>query len=186
MIVTVPRPPGSIGAMVLVLARLGLLGFGGVGPQAYSVFVERARWFDPEEFADALSLAQALPGANVVNLCAIVGDRWFGPLGALAAVGAITVPPLAVVLIAAAALARFTHMPRFVAAECGVVAASAGLIVATAARVFTTIARRRVIAALLAAGIAVAVTAHVLSMPVATIAGLSTGIVIDLLMGVRR
>jgi chromate transporter len=184
--VAAPRVPDSILAMVVVLARLGLLGFGGVGPQAHSVFVERARWLGPHEFADALSLAQALPGANVVNLCAIVGDRWFGPSGALAAVCAITLPPLAIVLIAADALARVTHAPHFVTAECAVVAASAGLILATAYRVFATIVRRRALAVLIAAAVTTAVAAHALSLPVATLAGLAAGIGIDLLASMRR
>ena len=172
--------------MMLVLARLGLLGFGGVGPQAHHTFVERTGWLGADEFADALSLAQALPGANVVNLCAIVGDRWFGPVGALGAVAAITIPPLIVVLLAAAALARVAHAPRLVTAECAVVAASAGLIAATAVRIFATIGRRRAAAGAIAAGMALAIGAHAVSMPVATIVGLAAGFGLDLGAGARR
>jgi chromate transporter len=167
--------------MVLELARLGVLGFGGVGPQAYHVFVERSGWLSPEEFAENLSLAQALPGANVVNLCAIVGDRWFGPAGALAAVAAITVPPLAIVLLAASAVARIEHAPRFIGAECAVVAASAGLIFATAYRVFSTVVRRRAAGLTIGAAVAAAILSHVLSMPAATVLAVAAGIAIDTL-----
>ncbi len=183
---TAPLPPRSLAAMLREIARLGLLGFGGVGPQAHHTFVERTRWLGAEEFADALGLAQALPGANVVNLCAIVGDRWFGPAGALAAVAAITVPPLIVVLIAAAAVGRLTHAPRFVAAECAVVAASAGLILATAYRVFATIVRRRTVAALIGGAIAVAVGTHLVAMPAATLAGIAAGFGVAFAAGTRR
>jgi chromate transporter len=178
--------PPTIAALMLGLARLGLLGFGGVGPQAYHVFVERSRWLSPEEFAEGYGLAQALPGANVVNLCAIMGDRWFGPLGAVAAVGAITVPPLVVVLLAAATIARVGRAPRVVAAEGAIVAASAGLLLATAYRVLTTIARRRVLAAAIAAMVAYVVAAHVANMPVATVVAVGAGWCVDALDRARR
>jgi chromate transporter len=168
------------------LARLGLVAFGGVGPQAYHAFVERSGWLSPDEFAELMSVAQALPGANVVNLCAIAGDRWFGPLGALAAVGAITVPPLILVIAAASALAHAARAPRFVAAECAVVAASAGLILATALRVFSTIPRRRVAAVGLGCAVALAVGLHAASMPVATLVAMATGFVFDLSLSARR
>lgn len=171
-------------SMVKELARLGIFGFGGVGPQAYHHFVERCGWLSAEEFAERFSVAQALPGANVVNLCAIVGDEWFGPPGAIAAVSAITVPPLIVVLVAASALAHVAHAPRLIAAECAVVAASAGLILATAYRIMTTIARRRLVAAGLAASVALGVGLHVVSMPVATICALAAGIAIDRMLRV--
>jgi len=162
------------------LARLGLVAFGGVGPQAHHAFVERSGWLDADEFAELYSIAQALPGANVVNLCGICGDRWFGPAGAAAAVAAITVPPLMLVLAAAALLAHVPRSPRLVGAECALVAASAGLILATAYRVFATIARHRATAYTIAAGVAASVALHVLSMPVATVAGLAVGIAVEL------
>jgi len=180
-----PSGPGNIVSLMLGLARLGILGFGGVGPQAYHFFVEQSGWLTADEFAEGYSLAQALPGANVVNLCAILGDRWFGPFGAIAAVSAITVPPLVVVLIAASALAHVTRAPRFVAAECAVVAASAGLILATAYRVLSTIARRRTIAVGIAGAVAFAVGAHTVSMPIATILAVAVGIGVDFVFGAR-
>ncbi len=168
------------------LARLGALGFGGVGPQAYHVFVERSGWLTDDEFAELLSVAQALPGANVVNLCAICGDRWFGPRGALAATAAITLPPLVIILLAAAALAHVVRSPRLVGAECGVVAASAGLIFATAYRIFTTVARRRAAAVAIAGVLALAVVARVLSMPIATLVALAAGFGFDTFARARK
>jgi chromate transporter len=171
-------PPRSIVALMAGLARLGIIAFGGVGPQAHHTFVERSGWLDDDEFAELYSIAQALPGANVVNLCGICGDRWFGPAGAAAAVAAITVPPLVLVLVAASLLAHVPRSPRLVGAECALVAASAGLILATAYRVFATIARRRAAAYAIAAAVAASVALHVLSMPAATVAGLAAGIAV--------
>ncbi len=50
-----------------------LQGFGGVLPVAQHELVERQRWLTKQEFAETLSIAQVLPGPNVVNLCLIVG-----------------------------------------------------------------------------------------------------------------
>jgi len=177
--------PRTIGSLMFGLARLGILGFGGVGPQAYYFFVEQSGWLTADEFAERYSIAQALPGANVVNLCAILGDRWFGPIGAIAAVSAITVPPLVVVLIAASAIAHVTRSPRFVAAESAVVAASAGLIVANAYRVLSTVSRRRIGAVVIAFAVAFAVGAHAVSMPTATLAAGAVAFGIDFLMRTR-
>jgi chromate transporter len=179
------QPPRTIAALMLGLARLGLLGFGGVGPQAYHAFVTRSAWLSIDDFAEGYSLAQALPGANVVNLCAIMGDRWFGPVGAVAAVCAITVPPLVIVLVAAAAIAHVTRAPRFVAAESAIVAASAGLLFATAYRVFSTIVRRRALGLVIAGAVALAVGLHAVSMPVATLVGVAAGFGIDVFTRAR-
>jgi chromate transporter len=163
------------------LARFALFGFGGVGPQAFHFFVEDTGWLDADDFAGTFSLAQALPGANVVNLCAIVGDRWFGPVGALAAVCAITVPPLILVIAAATVLAHVTRAPRLLAAESAVVAASAGLILATAYRLFATIIRGRMRAIVIALGVAAAVGVHALSMPLTTLGALGVGVASELI-----
>ena len=40
--------------------------------------VERKRWLTREEFLDLLSVAQVLPGPNIVNLSMMLGDRWVG------------------------------------------------------------------------------------------------------------
>ena len=47
--------------------------------------VERERWMTPAQFLELLSLGQVLPGPNIVNMALILGDRFFGWRGALAA-----------------------------------------------------------------------------------------------------
>jgi chromate transporter len=169
------RGPRSPVELMRGLAGLGLAGFGGVGPQAYHFFVERLGWLDADEFAERYSLAQALPGANVVNLCAIVGDTFFGPVGAAAAVAAITVPPLIIAVAAASAVAHLARAPHVASAEAAVVAASAGLLFATAYRVLATVRHLRLGALVLAASVMTAVVSHVLSMPIATLIAIAAG-----------
>jgi chromate transporter len=179
--VTEGPPQPTLTALAREMARLGLLGFGGVGPQSYHLFVERTRWLSAAEFAELSGVAQALPGANTVNLAAIVGDRWFGASGAALSVCALVLPPTIVALVLAALLAHVSPSPRFVAVECAIVAACAGLILMTAYRVFVTIARRRAAALAIGVVLAAVVASRVVSMPIATVAALAAGIAFDAL-----
>ncbi len=172
--------PRSLAALMLGLAGLGLAGFGGVGPQAYHFFVVRKAWLDADAFAECLSLAQALPGANIVNLCAILGDAWFGPAGAIAAVAAITVPPLVIAVSVASALTRIARAPHLASAEAAVVAASAGLLIATAYRIMSTIRHLGGVAVVLAASLTLVVAFHGLSMPLATLLAIALAWIIAL------
>jgi|GEM_PF-203910 len=151
------RTPG-LWEVALGFGRLGLLGFGGVGPHARHVLVEERRWLDDMEYADVLGLGQPLPGANIGNVAAILGDRWAGPLGAVVAVAALNFPPLVIAVVLAAALTRLHGAPLFVAVETAVVAGAAGLVIGQGLRIAATFgphAYRFAPAALTAALIAV-------------------------------
>lgn len=174
-----PRPVPTIGAMMREFCRLGLLGFGGIGPQAYHLFVQRTGWLTPDEFAELSGVGQALPGANVVNLVAICGDRWHGPPGALLAVGALVVPPTLIVLVLASLIAPYAGAARTIAIECAIVAACAGLTLATALRVFRTIVRRRVIALTIGATLAGVVLWRSADMPAATVVAAGVAFAVD-------
>src|SRR5690606_6862993 len=80
------RPaPRSLTELFVTFTLLALQGFGGVLAVARRSLVEQKRWLTREEFVELLSLSQLLPGANIVNMSLIVGDRSFGWRGALAA-----------------------------------------------------------------------------------------------------
>ena len=109
--------------------RLALQGFGGVLAVAQRELVERQRWLTREEFVEMLAVAQVLPGPNVVNLSLMIGDRYFGLRGALAALGGHAAVPLVIVLVLAAglrAVRRATRRSR--GALRGMGAVAAGLI----------------------------------------------------------
>ena len=77
--------PASIGALFWAFSWLALQGFGGVLAVVQRELVEKRHWLTLEEFVEDWAVAQIMPGANVVNLSLIVGDRYFGWKGALAA-----------------------------------------------------------------------------------------------------
>src|SRR5665647_1519263 len=79
--------------------QVGLSGFGGVLPFARRMLVDKRRWLTELEFNEVLSLSQFLPGPNIVNVSIIVGRRFQGPIGALAATLGLMLMPLILSLI---------------------------------------------------------------------------------------
>lgn len=124
--------PASCLHLFWVFTRLALQGFGGVLPVAQRELVERQRWLTREQFLELLALAQVLPGPNVVNLSLMVGERYFGHRGALAAMAGMLAAPLAVVLALAVAAGLWQGQPQLAGALRGMGIVAAGLIAATA------------------------------------------------------
>ncbi|HXX84847.1 MAG TPA: chromate transporter [Casimicrobiaceae bacterium] len=125
--------PASVGADELFFGflKVGLSGFGGVLPFARRMLVEERAWLTEREFTELLSLSQFLPGPNVVNLSIIVGNRFRGPLGSLAALFGLMLMPFLIVLALAALYARFAEFEAVRGATAGVSSAATGLIIAT-------------------------------------------------------
>ncbi|MCO5978004.1 chromate transporter [Ideonella oryzae] len=135
-----PRPRSSL-HLFLAFSRLSLMGFGGVLPIAQRELVERLGWLSVEEFAELLSIGQVLPGPNVVNLSLMVGDRYFGLRGALAALAGMLLLPLVLVLVAAALYQQFAAHPAVAGAVRGMGAVSAGLVMAIALKLLPALRR---------------------------------------------
>jgi chromate transporter len=133
------RRPASCGEIVRVFTRLSLQGFGGVLPIAQRELVERERWLTKAQFVELLSLAQVLPGPNVINLALMFGDRHFGIRGALAALAGMVALPLVVVIAAAALYAGLAQHAVVSGALRGMGAVAAGLVIATAIKLLSTL-----------------------------------------------
>lgn len=126
--------PASQGTMFMAFTRLALQGFGGVLPVAQRELCERQRWLSREEFLEMLSVAQVLPGPNIVNLALMIGDRFFGWRGALMAITGILAAPLLVVLLLAVLAQQTQGVPGIAGALRGMGVAASGLILSTAWR----------------------------------------------------
>jgi chromate transporter len=131
--------PASVPALFVAFSRLALQGFGGVLPVAQRELVERLGWLSKDEFVELLATAQALPGPNVVNLSMMIGDRYFGLRGALAALAGMLVLPTALVLLLAALLSHLTTEAWVQDALRGMGVVSAGLILATGFKLLPTL-----------------------------------------------
>ena len=138
-----PPGPTSPGDLFFTFNRLALQGFGGVLAVAQRELVERKGWLSREEFVEMLALSQVLPGPNVVNLGLMLGDRFFGLKGALAAVTGMLAVPLVIVLVLTAAYAEFSRLAVVSGALRGMGTVAAGLIIATAIKLMTTLGSNR-------------------------------------------
>ena len=128
--------PASPAALYFAFNRLALQGFGGVLAVAQVELVERRRWLTKDDFVEMLSMAQVLPGPNIVNLSLMYGDRCFGLRGAFAALAGLLLVPLVIVLSLAALYSQFAQVPRVSGALRGMGVVAAGLVIATALKLF--------------------------------------------------
>jgi chromate transporter len=134
--------PGIV-TLFLAFSAVAISGFGGVMPFARRMLVEQRRWLTPEEFNEAYSLAQFLPGGNILNLSVVVGRRFQGAPGALAAIAGLLLGPFLVMIALGAIYGRYGDLPAVSDALAGVAAGAAGLIASMAYRMAEPLVRRR-------------------------------------------
>ena len=126
------RPgPQSKTDLFVSFSVLALQGFGGVLAIVQRELVEEKQWLTREEFLEDWAVAQILPGPNVVNLSLMIGDRYFGMRGALAALAGMLTFPLIIVIALAALFAGVSDVPQVQGALRGMGAVASGLITAT-------------------------------------------------------
>ncbi|MGZ5817401.1 MAG: chromate transporter [Burkholderiaceae bacterium] len=134
---TEERPqPRSLTDLFMSFTLLALQGFGGVLAIVQREVVERKRWLNKEEFVEDWAVAQIMPGPNVVNLSLMIGGRYFGLPGAMAALAGMLVIPLIVILLLALVYAHYAMHPGVAGALRGMSAVAAGLIAATGLKLF--------------------------------------------------
>ena len=131
--------PANCWVLFWAFTRLALQGFGGVLAIAQVALVERLHWLRREEFVEMLSIAQVLPGPNVVNLSLMLGDRYFGVRGAFAALAGMLFMPSLLVIALAALYSELAMHPVAVNALRGMGAVSAGLILSTGVKLLPSL-----------------------------------------------
>jgi chromate transporter len=133
--------PQSLTDLFVSFTLLALQGFGGVLAVVQLELVERKRWLTQDEFIEDWAVAQIMPGPNVVNLAMMVGGRYFGLAGAMAALAGMLAVPLVVILLLALLHAKFAGNPHVAGALRGMAAVSAGLIGAAGLKLSVALAR---------------------------------------------
>lgn len=126
----------------LVFSAISMQGFGGVMPSAYRGLVERQCWLTAEEFAQYLAMAQILPGPSICNVSIMVGHRFAGWRGGLAAIAGMVAAPFLVVVGLAAIYQQYGNLPLFRQAVSGMSAVAAGLILATGLKMAIALFRK--------------------------------------------
>src|SRR5215831_18414074 len=111
--------------------KLGFTGFGGgiaVIGQIRRIVVRQNRWLSEEEFLDAVSLAQSLPGANAANAITYVGLKLAGLRGAVVSVTSFVLPSFLAMIGLAIAYGHLKEIPDAQRVFQGFNAAVVGLI----------------------------------------------------------
>lgn len=134
---TTGAPPPSLPNLFTGFLKIGMMGFGGVGPVARHIIVAERNWLDDRGYAELMGICQALPGANTVNAAVMLGDRFRGAAGALTCVFALMAMPLLALIAIANIYDAVSDHPLAQVALTGAAASAAGLILGTAARLLT-------------------------------------------------
>jgi len=124
----------SVRELFWAFARTGARGFGSTWPWARRMLVDETRWLTAEEFTDVFNIGNFLPGPNVINVAVIVGTRFRGLRGALAAFLGLLSLPFCIVLALGAFYTRFGQLPGIDGVLRGIGAAAAGLMIAMGVR----------------------------------------------------
>jgi chromate transporter len=125
--------------LFLGFLKVGVMGFGGVGPWVRQVVVEERRWLDDREFAEVSGAGQVLPGGNTSNAAIFIGNRFQGAGGALACLIGLVTMPLVIVTALAVVYDRIAAIPEVNAGLTGAAAAAAGLVLGTALKMIRNI-----------------------------------------------
>ena len=126
--------------------KLGATGFGGgmaVISQIQQLVVHKNQWLSEEEFLDAVSLAQSLPGANAANAVAYVGLKLAGWRGAVASVSCFILPSFLLMIALTIAHDHLQYLTDAQHVFQGFNAAVVGLIVATTVKLGQTAMKRQ-------------------------------------------
>lgn len=109
-------------ALFLAFLQIGVSAFGGALPWGRRILVEDRKWLTGKEFTEIVTVCQAVPGPNMVNLSIFIGTRYHGILGALIAFAGIVGVPLAILLGLNEVYHAFAHLPAVKSAMTGMAA----------------------------------------------------------------
>lgn len=135
-IAPIPPRPKSLRELFWAFTWLALQGFGGVLAVTQRELVDKKQWLTHEQFIEDWAVAQVLPGSNVVNLCLMIGDRYFGVRGGLTALAGMLAFPLLIVLALSWLTTGAAESARLQGALHGMGAVTAGMIAATGLKLF--------------------------------------------------
>src|SRR5439155_11295078 len=134
------HPRYSLSQLTLYFLKLGAIGFG--GPVAlvgymYRDLVEKRHWINDEDYKEALTLAQLMPGPLAAQLAMYLGYVHYRIVGATVAGIAFVLPSFFMVVAIGWAYVRYGGLPWMQAAFYGVGAAVIGIIAISAYKLTT-------------------------------------------------
>jgi chromate transporter len=132
----------SLTELFLGFAKISVSGFGMILPWARRLIVDEKKWMTAEEFNETYSLAQFLPGPNVVNLSVVFGSRIRGAPGAAVALAGLLGPPALIATTLSALYAVYGDVEILRRILTGIAAAAIGLMIAVIAKMAEPLLRK--------------------------------------------
>jgi chromate transporter len=123
--------------------RITMLAFGGAIAWVHRGLVVERKWLNEHDFAETLSLCQFLPGPNITNFAVVVGMRFRGVRGALAALAALIVPPMFILVAIGVLYDHIAGVAAVRGALNGLSACAAGLFIVLLVKLLHTLVRTR-------------------------------------------
>ena len=117
--------------LFLTFARVGVCTFGGgyaMLPILQREVVDNKGWATEEQLADYYAIGQCTPGIIAVNTATFVGRTQRGTTGGVIATLGVVFPSVVIILLIAAFLQNFAHLPVVIHAFAGVRACVCALI----------------------------------------------------------
>ena len=133
-----------LGSFLLLSLVLGIVGFGGgyaVAQRVRLLLVDERRWLTEDEFVDAFAVASSLPGTTSANLLTVVGHRFGGVVGALAATSAFVAPSVLLMIVFGSVYEHLRSLSALASFLDGMGAATVGVIAAVAVQMRATTVR---------------------------------------------
>lgn len=129
----------SVTKIFKVFFLIGLCGFGGVLPWTRYGLVEKLKWLTPSEFSELLGVAQIFPGPNVANIGTILGRKYRGAYGAIAAVAGLYLAPSIIVIGIGYSYSYWEGSEVLSRLLDGLIPAVVGLVLATSVKLIRTV-----------------------------------------------
>jgi chromate transporter len=136
----------TLGGLFLSFLKIGLVGFGGgvaVLAQIRNLTVRKRFWLTDSEFAEALALAQSLPGTSAGNSVTYIGLRLRGWRGAAVAMAGFILPSMLMMVGLAIVYKHIRNLPDTQRFFHGLNGAVVALILVTAWRMGKNILTQR-------------------------------------------
>ena len=125
--------------LFLTFAKVGVCTFGGgyaMLPIMQRELVENKGWTTEEQLADYYAVGQCTPGVIAVNTATFVGSAKAGIAGGIVATLGVVFPSIVIILVIAAFLSHFMHIPWVIHAFNGVRAGVVALILTSVIKLF--------------------------------------------------
>ena len=147
-------------ALFLAFLQIGVSAFGGALPWGRRILVEDREWLSERDFTEIVTVCQAVPGPNMVNLAVFIGTRYHGIVGALIAFAGIVGVPLTILLLLNEVYHAFAHLPQVKSGMTGMAAAATAYLLFISLKMGGPFWKRPLGIALCAASASLAFFAH--------------------------